>query len=158
MRPATLILGFNIQRVGRGRSWLKAWALSHREVALLRDRALRMLGSGRRSLLDGDYDIAAFMADQAIQLYLKSVIFELTGEVPRVHAVRQLMLVLKDLLGNPNLVDDFVRENRSLLIRLEEAYISSRYMPRKYDREEAEELLDFAGKVIGFVKSIKGED
>jgi len=38
---------------------LKVWVLSYSEVALLRNRALRMLGSGRRSLLEGDYDIAA---------------------------------------------------------------------------------------------------
>jgi len=132
--------------------------LSYSEVSLLRDRALRMLKSGRRSLLEGDYDIAAFMADQAVQLYIKSVIFELTGELPRVHVVRQLINILRDLLGDPDVFDGFVRENRSLLIRLEEAYISSRYMPRKYDREEAEELLDFAEKVIEFVKSIKGQD
>ncbi|MCF8885681.1 MAG: HEPN domain-containing protein [Nitrososphaerota archaeon] len=132
--------------------------MSYSEVSLLRDRALRMLKSGRRSLLEGDYDIAAFMADQAVQLYIKSVIFELTGELPRVHVVRQLINILRDLLGDPDVFDGFVRENRSLLIRLEEAYISSRYMPRKYDREEAEELLDFAEKVIEFVKSIKGQD
>lgn len=132
--------------------------MSYREVSLLRDRSLRMLSSARRSLVDGDYDIAAFMADQAVQLYLKSVILELTGEVPRVHSVRQLMRVLKDLLGKPNLVDDFVRENRSLLIRLEEAYISSRYMPREYGRDEAEELVNFAEEAIGFVKSVKGKD
>ncbi|MEM0232544.1 MAG: HEPN domain-containing protein [Candidatus Nezhaarchaeales archaeon] len=132
--------------------------MSYSEVSLVRDRALRMLKSGRRSLLEGDYDIAAFMADQAVQLYIKSVIFELTGELPRVHVVRQLINILRDLLGDPDVFDGFVRENRSLLIRLEEAYISSRYMPRKYDREEAEELLDFAEKVIEFVKSIKGQD
>ncbi|MEM1584118.1 MAG: HEPN domain-containing protein [Nitrososphaerota archaeon] len=131
--------------------------MSYSEVSLLRDRALRMLRSGKRSLLEGDYDVAAFMADQSVQLYLKSVIFELTGEVPRVHAVRQLMNILKDLMGNPNIFDEFVRENRSLLIRLEEAYISSRYMPRNYDREEAEELLNFAEKVIEFVESTKGQ-
>jgi len=132
--------------------------MGYREVGLLRDRSLRMLRSARRSLLDGDHDIAAFMADQAVQLYLKSVILELTGEVPRVHAVRQLMHLLKDLFGKPTAVDDFVRENRSLLIRLEEAYISSRYMPREYDGDEAEELVDFAGKAIGFVKALKGKD
>jgi len=132
--------------------------VSSREVSLLRDRSLRMLSSARRSLLDKDYDIAAFMADQTVQLYLKSVILELTGEVPRVHAARQLMHILKDLLGEPNPVDDFVRENRSLLIRLEEAYISSRYMPREYEKDEAEELVNFAEKAIGFVKSIKGKD
>lgn len=109
-------------------------------------------------MLDGDYDIAAFMADQAVQLYFKSVILEMTGEVPRVHAVRQLMHVLKDLLGKPNVVDDFVRENRSLFIRLEEAYISSRYMPRVYEKDEAEELVNFAEKAIRFAESVKGKD
>ena len=44
-----------------------------------------------------------------------------------------------------------------MLIRLEEAYISSRYMPRDYERDEAEELVNIAGKVIDFVKSVKGE-
>jgi len=117
-----------------------------------------MLSSARRSLLDRDYDIAAFMADQAVQLYLKSVILELTGEVPRVHAVRQLIYALKELLGKSNFFDDFVRENRSLLIRLEEAYISSRYVPREYEREEAEELINFSEKVIEFVKSLKSKD
>jgi HEPN domain-containing protein len=131
--------------------------VSYREVSLFRDRSLRMLNSARRSLVDGDYDIAAFMADQAVQLYLKSVIFELTGEVPRVHAIRRLMRLLRELYGEPDLFDDFVRENRSLLIRLEEAYISSRYLPREYERDEAEELVDFAEEAIGFIKSIEGE-
>lgn len=131
--------------------------MSYREVSLFRDRSLRMLNSARRSLVDGDYDIAAFMADQAVQLYLKSVIFELTGEVPRVHAIRRLMRLLRELYGEPDLFDDFVRENRSLLIRLEEAYISSRYLPREYERDEAEELVDFAEEAIGFIKSIEGE-
>ncbi|MBS7628083.1 HEPN domain-containing protein [Candidatus Bathyarchaeota archaeon] len=97
------------------------------------------------------------MADQAVQLYLKSLIFELTGDVPRTHAVRQMMLILREVPGSPSLFDDFVRENRSLLIRLEEAYIGSRNMPRKYDMEESEELLEFARRVIEFVKSIKSE-
>jgi len=131
--------------------------VSYREVSLLRDRSLRMLRSAKRCLLDGDYDIAAFMADQAVQLYLKSVIFELTGEVPRVHAVRRLMRVLRELLGKPSLIDDFVRKNRSMLIRLEEACVGSRYMPREYEREEAEELVEFAEEAIGFVESVKGE-
>ena len=130
--------------------------MSYREVSLLRDRSLRMLDSSRRSLVDGDYDIAAFMTDQAFQPYLKSLIFELTGEVPRVHAAKQLIGIVKDLFGQPSSIDDFVRENRSLLIRLEEAYISSRYMLRGYEREETEELVSFVERAIAFVKSIQG--
>lgn len=71
--------------------------MSHREVNLSGDRSLRMLSSAKRCLPNGDYDIVAFMAEQAVQLYLKSLILELTGEVPRVHAVRQLIRVFRDL-------------------------------------------------------------
>jgi len=131
--------------------------VSHREVSLPRDRSLRMLSSARRSLLDGDYDLSAFMADQAVQLYLKSMILELTGELPRIHAVRQLMRVLKDLSDRPKVIDDYVREKRSLLIRLEEAYISSRYMPRIYEKDEVEELVNFAEEAMGSVKDLRGE-
>ncbi|MEM2106943.1 MAG: HEPN domain-containing protein [Candidatus Bathyarchaeia archaeon] len=131
--------------------------MSYREVTLLRDRSLRMLSSARRSLSEGDYDIAAFIADQAVQLYLKSMVLELAGEVPRMHSIRQLLRVLKEMSDRPDIIDDYVKKNRSLLIRLEEAYISSRYMPRDYEREEAEELVNFAEEVIDFVKSLKGQ-
>ncbi|MEM2983258.1 MAG: HEPN domain-containing protein [Candidatus Bathyarchaeia archaeon] len=131
--------------------------MSYREVTLLRDRSLRMLSSARRSLSEGDYDIAAFIADQAVQLYLKSMVLELAGEVPRIHSIRQLLRVLKEMSDRPDIIDDYVKKNRSLPIRLEEAYISSRYMPRDYEREEAEELVNFAEEVIDFVKSLKGQ-
>ena len=129
--------------------------MSQDELSLLRDRALRMLRSARKSLADGDYDIAAFMAEQGTQLYVKSMVLEHTGEVPRIHALRQLIMVLRELVEDQDAVDEFVRKERSLLIRLEEAYLSSRYLARPYDGEEAEELVDFARRVVDFVRSLK---
>ncbi|MBS7645679.1 MAG: HEPN domain-containing protein [Candidatus Bathyarchaeia archaeon] len=132
--------------------------MSHHEVSLLRNRSLRMLNSAKNCLHGGDYDIAAFMAEQALQLYLKSPILELTGEVPRVHAARQLIRVLRDLSDKPEDIDDFVRRKRSLLIRLEEAYIGSRYLPRIYEGDEAEELVAFAEEAIRFAEeNVKGK-
>ncbi len=131
--------------------------MSQDEMTLLRDKALRMLRSARKSLDDGDYDIAAFMAEQGAQLYVKSLIFEHTGEIPRVHALRQLIMLLRELVEDQEAVDEFVRKERSLLIRLEEAYLSSRYVARPYDRQEAEELVEFAEGVLDFVRSLKVE-
>ena len=45
--------------------------MSYEDVELLKNRALRMLNHAKQSLVDGDYDISVFMADQATQLYLK---------------------------------------------------------------------------------------
>ena len=44
-----------------------------------------------------DYDLACFMAEQAVQLYLKSVIPEKTGEVLRTHSIRQLLSIVSEL-------------------------------------------------------------
>jgi len=130
---------------------------SKREVDLLRSRALKMLKYAKKSFSDEDYDIAAFLAEQAVQLFLKSIILEETGEVPRTHVVRQLLHILKNIFENyVDKVDVFVRENRSLLIRLEEAYLASRYLFKEYEMEEVRELIDFAEKVISFVKDIQG--
>jgi HEPN domain-containing protein len=44
-----------------------------------------MLETVKKSLADGNYDIAAFMAEQASQLYVKSVILEQIGETLQSH-------------------------------------------------------------------------
>ncbi len=100
--------------------------------------------------------MAVFLAEQSVQLYLKSVILELTGEVPRTHSVRQLLHMLRSLLsGASEVIDEFTRKHRGLLTGLEDAYLASRYLFRAYERDESEELVKFAGKVIRFVEDLK---
>ncbi|RLE77652.1 MAG: DNA-binding protein [Thermoprotei archaeon] len=125
------------------------------EVELIRDRALRMLNSAKHHLSVGDYDIAAFMAEQAAQLFIKCKILEATGEMPRTHVIRRLLGVLRDLSRDGGAVEDFVKRRRSLLIRLEEAYLALRYLFRRYERDEVEELVSFAEEVIEFVRDLQ---
>ncbi|HDH07340.1 MAG TPA: HEPN domain-containing protein, partial [Thermoproteales archaeon] len=113
--------------------------MSYEEVELIRGRSLRMLKHAKMCLTSGDYDLASFLAEQAAQLFLKSKILELTGEMPRTHVIRQLFHMLRELV-NPSdklSIDSFVRENRRLMIGLEEAYLSSRYFFKIYEKEEA---------------------
>ncbi len=131
--------------------------MSSHEVDLLRDRSLRMLRQAKSNLNSGDNDLAAFMAEQAVQLNIKAAILEITGEIPRTHALRQLFNALKASLDGSRNIDRFVTSNRSFLIRLEDAYINSRYVPREYEKVEAEELVDFAEVAIRFVETIKSE-
>jgi len=130
------------------------------EVELLRRRSLRMLNHAEHCITTGDYDLEetmSFLAEQAVQLYLKSIILELTGEVPRTHVIRQLFHILRTIIKNKELIDEFMRKNRRLLVGLEEAYLASRYLFRIYEKEEAEELVNFAKEVINFVRDIKGK-
>ncbi len=100
----------------------------------------------------GDYDLACFMAEQAVQLYLKSLIFELSREVPRTHSIRQLLSVLSKLLSV-----QFEFDRRSLVF-LEDAYIKARYLGVNYDRDDAEDAIKIAEEVISTVsRFVEGE-
>jgi len=45
-------------------------------------------------------------------------------------------------------LSEFYEKYLEVLYLLEEAYISSRYLPRQYDREIAERILKFAEKTL----------
>jgi len=129
---------------------------SFKEVELLKKRSKIMLEDSKEELSKGHYDLAVFLAEQAVQLYLKAVILNATGTMSRTHTIRDLMGALRVIY--PQKVDDidsFVKQNRSLFIRLEDAYKSSRYLFKEYEKEEAEELVTFAYKVIKFVRNIE---
>ena len=88
------------------------------------------------------------MAEQAVQLYLKSVILELSGEIPRTHSIRQLISILSELN------DKTLEFDRKSLIFLEDAYIKARYLGSFYEKEDAEESLKIAKEVISAVSRV----
>ncbi|MCE4612637.1 MAG: HEPN domain-containing protein [Desulfurococcales archaeon] len=122
-------------------------------VRLLERRARNALARAERSLEHGDYDGAVFDAEQAVQLYLESVILEHTGATPHTHNIRRLLHVVGRLLGFADEVREFVARNRFKLHTLEDAYYSSRYLPKEFTREDASELVGLAREVIGLVES-----
>jgi len=127
-----------------------------KEVELLKKRSRIMLADSEEELSKGHYDLAAFLAEQAVQLYLKALILGATGTMPRTHTIRDLVGALRVIYPQKiNEIDNFVKQNRSLFIRLEEAYVSSRYLFKEYRKEETKELVTFAHKVIKFVESLK---
>ncbi len=131
--------------------------MSHlEEVKLLEQRSKIMLEAAVRELSNKHYDLSVFLAEQAVQLYLKAIVLKNTGTIPRIHSIREIMGALRVIFpGKAYEIDEFVKKNRGLFIRLEEAYISSRYLPRTYDEEEAKELVEFADKVIKFVRGLE---
>jgi HEPN domain-containing protein len=70
----------------------------------------------------GLYDVAAFNAEQAAQLYLKATLLELVGDFPRTHSIIFLLNELKRVSSKE--VEDFVKENKGGLHVLEDAYLT----------------------------------
>ena len=126
------------------------------EVLLIRRRAARALRRAWRDIEESDYDGAAFDAEQAVQLYLKSLILELAGGMPRTHSVRRLLYILGELVGARESVEEYVRGRRLELRALEDAYLNARYAPQEYTREEALDLVRLAEEVIRFAERLTG--
>jgi len=122
-------------------------------VGLLARRARNALARAKRNLEVGDYDGAVFDAEQAAELYLMATVLEYSGETPRSRSLMGMLRTVGELLGFAGEVEEFIRRNRSGLHVLEDAYYSARYLPREFEREDAEGLVALAEEVIGLVEA-----
>ena len=128
------------------------------DVEILRGRAKTFLKYAKGTLERGDFDFACFSSEQAAQLFIKSVILELVGEVPRLHRVRELLYLLgRSVPEMEKPITKFIEENREVLRALDDAYITSRYMPSTYTREDAEALVRLAEDLIEFMGRVLRE-
>jgi len=94
------------------------------------------------------YDLALFYAEQAAQLRAKALILiERRALCRRLHSVRELLGLLSKLLDSmgrsdlSELLRRISEEYRDAFRVLEEAYTASRYLPKTYEREDAEKAI-----------------
>ncbi|MFA4640682.1 HEPN domain-containing protein [Pyrococcus kukulkanii] len=60
----------------------------------------------------GYYDIAAFNFEQAVQLRLKAILLEFTGDVLKTHSIRTLLDAIGEALGRREEVRKSIRETQ----------------------------------------------
>ncbi|MCD6487905.1 MAG: HEPN domain-containing protein [Desulfurococcales archaeon] len=113
----------------------------------LKRRAKAFLDDARIDFSRGVYDLVLFHVEQFLQLYLKYLLYRKIGDYPKTHSLIRLIREVIKVYGN-SLLQRFYNENLETLYLLEEAYISSRYLPRQYDKEIAERILEFAGRAL----------
>ncbi len=107
-----------------------------------------------------DPDLAAFLAEQAMQLAVKAAIYELFGERVRGHGIRELLSILARRLEEAgyrreaDTVREFVAEHRGLLVEAEEAYILARYGEHGYDRGVAGRLVELAERLVSMLRGV----
>ena len=121
-------------------------------------RSRMFLEEARDAYAKQRYDLAVFLAEQGLQLYLKAQLLRVLGDYPRTHSIRQLLAMLSRALGGEaeRVVADFMRRERSCLSELEDVYIASRYTLRVYTREDAEDILSTVERVIALVEELLG--
>jgi HEPN domain-containing protein len=127
--------------------------LSAEEAELLRERAHSFLRNAKRLFEEKEYDLAAFSIEQFFQLTLKHKLLVRTGTYPRTHSIVRLLRELDSATAGGDLAS-FIDSEIMAITKVEDAYIVSRYLPRRYERREVELLIAFADKFDGVVRDV----
>jgi len=123
------------------------------EAEVLRDRAYSFLRNARRLCEEGEYDIAAFCVEQFCHLFVKYKLLMRVGAYPRSHSLIRLLRELDSAVPEGGL-SSFIDSELTSITRVEDAYIVSRYLPRRFERGEVEVLLAFAERFEEAVKDV----
>jgi len=114
---------------------------------LLKKRALSFLRNARIDIESGDYDLALFHAEQFAQLHSKYLLYRRIRDFPKTsHLVRLLRDLFK--VYNDCGLRELLDRNLEGFYLLEEAYISTRYLPREYDRDIALRILALCERLM----------
>ncbi|MEM3922428.1 MAG: HEPN domain-containing protein [Nitrososphaerota archaeon] len=114
----------------------------------------RALGFLREAKSAEDSDLAAFFAEQAMNLYIEAAFYEIFGERIVGHGLRSLLGRLSENLRKHEYFDEaerisgFVDEHRRWLILAEDTYTGARYGDMDYSRDDAEALRKVARNLI----------
>lgn len=124
-------------------------ATSMEECRILAERSRRFYQTAEDQIKRGYYDLAAFSLEQSLQLALKAMLLERGIAYPRIHSVRRLLELLVRVDEKfKDIVEELLERFSVELGALEDAYISSRYMPREYTRVEVERLKAVVNEVL----------
>jgi len=120
----------------------------------LKRRAIGFLENAKSDYSREYYDLVLFHVEQFVQLYSKYLLYRKIGDYPKTNSLTRLIRYLIKVYENCKL-REFYENNLEMIYLLEEAYISSRYIPREYDKEIAKRALDFAEKVLEVLECLE---
>ncbi len=101
----------------------------------------------------GFLGLAALSLEQSLQLFLKAKLLENGLDYPRTHSIRRLLELLAEVIGMPfsqkinQLIDKYSLE----LALLEDAYVTSRYIPRDFRKDDVLKLKKAVEEVMAVV-------
>jgi HEPN domain-containing protein len=113
------------------------------EIRFYIERAEKFKRNAKFNFENGDYDLAMFHIEQAMQLLIKAKLLDLKGYFERTHSLRKLLSEIKEIEG----VEEFLANYRTVLRNLERAYITSRYYFEEFFEEEVEEAFEALEKL-----------
>ncbi|MEM1983255.1 MAG: HEPN domain-containing protein [Sulfolobales archaeon] len=97
-----------------------------------------------------------FSFEQSLQLFLKAVLLSLGLDYPRTRSIRRLLELVYELTGVEGVKELWVEHSVELAL-LEDAYITSRYVPRVFRVEETMRVREVVDRVFKVVREAISE-
>ncbi|MCR8456029.1 MAG: HEPN domain-containing protein [Crenarchaeota archaeon] len=126
------------------------------EVNSLLERSRRFYESALLQIEKRFYDLAMFSLEQSLQLFLEAALLSLGLDYPRTHSIRRLLELIHELTGDKGIKELLVEHSVELAL-LEDAYITSRYVPRDFRVEEVVRVRGVVDKVFRVVRETLSE-
>ena len=126
------------------------------EAELIKKRSLEFLKEAEIALNRGSYDIACFLTEQSLQLYLKHTLLKTVDDYPRTQNVRGLLGELNQALKSKEL-EIFIKAHKTELSALEDAYLMARYFIKEYDKDDASNMIRLVKETIKIINKVIGE-
>lgn len=121
----------------------------------LREKAQEFLDDAKYDISKKKWFLAAFHSAQTCQLYLKYCLFKKYGDYPKTHSLHQLFEELKKAFPKKSKeIGKIQRENASTIGDLNQAYITSRYLPVEFSSDEIQKMLQFTLTLIRFLEKL----
>ena len=120
---------------------------SHETIKKFLEKARGFLDSARYNYSKERFDLVAFCIEQSIQLFVKTKVLESIGEFPR---TRDVIFLLGELHATfkTTTIKNFIKENITILTKLNDAFITSHCYTREFRKDEIDQMLSFAKKLI----------
>ena len=121
----------------------------------LRKRAEGFLEDAKYDISTEKWFLAAFHLEQTCQLYLKYYLFKELGDYPKIHSLNELLEELEKVYSQKEKKIEEIRKSEASVIGdLNQAYITSRYLPIEFNKFQIEKMLKFTLYLIKFLEKL----
>ncbi|MCX7716147.1 MAG: HEPN domain-containing protein [Endomicrobia bacterium] len=121
------------------------------DISFLKRRATEFWQEAKRFFEEKKYNLSAFSLEQAVQLFLKYLIAKRTGEWPKIHYLGDLVKKLSEIEEDKEIYK-FYEENALFFDDLSDAYFTTRYLPKEFDKNVVYSLIDSCEKFFKFIQ------
>lgn len=122
--------------------------------SFLKERAESFLRDASFAIKEKRWSSAAFHLEQTCQLYLKHYLYLKWREFPKTHSLEELLKNIGKAYGKEKEVKKFIKDTEHIIGDLEQAYITSRYLPVEFNEAQVREMVKWKNQLISFLKKL----